>query len=176
VTKAGRPLRALRRRTGTSGFTGLAVALGVIFLVMALTTYIALTSGPPTTYTPLPSTTSTSPASSSSSTASSSASSTSGSLVAVNVMIPKGSGTPNGAPGYSPDKITVVMGVNNTVTWTNDDTVAHTVNSVAGNGSIISGNLAPGATYTYTFPAPGTYDYFCEYHAWMSGTVIVKSG
>jgi plastocyanin len=97
--------------------------------------------------------------------------------VATSVEIPKGAGTgPSAAPGYAPDTITVVIGVNNTVTWTNDDTVAHTVTSVSGNGTVSSGNFVPGATYTYTFTAPGTYDYYCEYHAWMTGTVIVKSG
>jgi plastocyanin len=89
------------------------------------------------------------------------------------ISIPLGSGVPKGAPGYSPDKATVVIGVNNTVEWTNNDTVAHTVTSAPGNGSVSSGNLAVGATYTYTFTTPGTYDIVCLYHTWMTGTVVV---
>jgi plastocyanin len=89
------------------------------------------------------------------------------------ISIPKGSGVPAGAPGYSPDKATVVIGVNNTVEWTNNDTVAHTATSAPGNGSVSSGNLAVGATYTYTFTTPGTYDIVCLYHSWMTGTVVV---
>jgi plastocyanin len=93
------------------------------------------------------------------------------------ISIPSGSGAgPSGAPGYSPDKVTLVMGVNNTVVWTNNDSAHHTVTSVSGNGSISSGDLAPGATFNYTFTAPGTYKYICNYHAWMSGTVVVKAG
>ena len=89
------------------------------------------------------------------------------------ISIPKGSGSPSGAPGYSPDKATVVIGVNNTVEWTNNDTVAHTATSAPGNGSVSSGNIAVGATYTYTFTTPGTYDIVCLYHSWMTGTVVV---
>ena len=48
----------------------------------------------------------------------------------VNVKIPGGAGIgPVAAPGYSPDSITVVIGMNNTVTWTNDDSTGHTVTS-----------------------------------------------
>ena len=60
--------------------------------------------------------------------------------------------------------------------WTNNDSAHHTVTSVSGNGSISSGDMAPGATFNYTFTAPGTYKYNCNYHSWMSGTVVVKAG
>jgi plastocyanin len=175
--KSLRSLRGRRGRAAFGDFGGFLLAFTVILLVMAGVTYLALTSGPYTVVTPLPSTTSTSLASSGSSTATSSASSASPSPATTSVEIPKGAGTgPSAAPGYAPDKVTVVIGVNNTVTWTNDDTVAHTVTSVSGNGTVSSGNLVPGGTYTFTFSSPGTYDYYCEYHSWMSATVIVKSG
>jgi plastocyanin len=85
----------------------------------------------------------------------------------------------SGAPGYSPDTITVVIGVNNTVVWTNDDSVIHTVYSSctpAGVAAFNSPHIAPGATYSQTFTVAGTYTYYCTLHSWMSGTVIVKSG
>jgi plastocyanin len=92
----------------------------------------------------------------------------------VAVSIPNGAGNgPQAAPGYAPDKITVVIGVNNTVTWTNNDPIHHTVTSSPGNGSLNSGDMAQGATYTYTFTTPGTYNYVCVYHSWMTGTVVV---
>ena len=98
----------------------------------------------------------------------------------VAVSIPSGAGSPNGAPGYSPDKITVVVGVNNTVTWTNNDgSTHHTVTSSSvpqGASSFNSGDLAGGATFTYTFTTPGTYQYLCSYHSWMTGTVVVVAG
>jgi plastocyanin len=97
----------------------------------------------------------------------------------VAVSIPKGAGNPSGAPGYSPDMITLVMGLNATVTWTNDDTVPHTVtanNMTAGVPVFDSGNLNPGQSFTYTFTTSGTYLYHCDYHSWMTGTVVVKGG
>ncbi len=68
----------------------------------------------------------------------------------------------------------MVIGVNNTVTWVNNDSVPHTV--TAADGSFNSGNLAAGASYSYTFTTAGTFKYSCNYHAWMTGTVIVESG
>jgi len=70
--------------------------------------------------------------------------------------------------------VTVVIGVNNTVTWVNNDSAPHTV--TADDGSFDSGNIAPAGTFTFTFTRPGTYEYYCAYHNWMLGTVIVKAG
>jgi len=75
------------------------------------------------------------------------------------------------ATGYDPDNITVVIGVNNTVIWTNNDNEPHTV--TATDGSFDSGNMNPGATFTYTFTKPGAYSYICTYHPWMRGYVTV---
>lgn len=76
------------------------------------------------------------------------------------------------ATGYDPDNITVVIGVNNTVIWTNNDNEPHTV--TASDGAFDSGNMNAGSTFAYTFTNPGTYTYFCRYHPWMHGYVIVK--
>jgi plastocyanin len=75
---------------------------------------------------------------------------------------------------FSPLQVTLVIGVNNTVTWVNNDNAAHTV--TAKDGSFGSGNVAAGASYTYTFRTPGTYTYYCAYHQWMVATVVVKAG
>jgi len=88
------------------------------------------------------------------------------------VTILSGAAYPN-STGYSPSTITVVIGVNNTVEWVNNDTAPHTV--TATDHSFDSGNLNPGDTWTYTFTKPGTYTYACTYHPWMKGTVIVLS-
>jgi len=101
------------------------------------------------------------------------------SVTTVAVSIPNGAAAPAGAPGYAPDTIILVMGVNNSVTWTNNDIAAHTVtsdNTTGGTPVFDSGNMAAGASYSYTFTAPGTYTYHCDYHAWMKGTVVVKAG
>ena len=100
---------------------------------------------------------------------------------AVVVSIPNGAGVgPSAAPGYSPSTVTVVIGINNTVTWTNNDTASHTVtpaNEPAGaTWSVGSGNMVANAAYSFTFTVPGTYTYSCAYHNWMMGTVVVKAG
>ncbi len=88
------------------------------------------------------------------------------------VSIPSGAAMQMSSMYYSPPTITVVLGVNNTVTWVNDDSAPHTV--TATDGSFNSGNMDPGQSWTYTFTATGTYNYYCTYHPWMKGTVIVK--
>ena len=99
---------------------------------------------------------------------------------AVVVSIPSGAALPAGAPGYAPATVTVVIGLNSTVMWTNNDTVAHTVTpstQPAGNPwTVGSGNMDPKAAYTFTFTVPGTYTYTCRYHSTMAGTVVVKAG
>ncbi len=96
----------------------------------------------------------------------------------VTVNIPPGGSDPNNGPGFAPDKITVVIGVNNTVTWFNNDTSPHTVTSTIvplGASAFDSGNMVWLTTFTYTFTVPGTYQYGCSYHPWMTGTVVVKA-
>ena len=58
------------------------------------------------------------------------------------------------------------------VTWTNNDATAHTV--TADDNSFDSGNIAPGATFSHTFSAAGTYPYHCTYHSMMTAEVVVK--
>ncbi len=89
------------------------------------------------------------------------------------VSILKGAAIDPSSPGYLPATITVVLGVNSTVVWTNDDSVFHTV--TATDGSFNSGTIFSGQTWSHTFTQPGTYSYyFCQYHPWMKGTVVVK--
>jgi len=98
----------------------------------------------------------------------------------VMVSIPSGAGLAASAPGYAPATITVVIGVNNTVTWTNNDNVHHTVtpgSEPAGTPwTVGSGDMAQNAVYTFTFTVPGTYTYSCAYHSTMAGTIVVKPG
>ncbi len=59
-----------------------------------------------------------------------------------------------------------------TVTWTNDDSVAHTVTSATG-AELSSGTLAVGKTYSHTFDTVGTFAYKCTLHPTMTATVVV---
>ena len=71
---------------------------------------------------------------------------------------------------YVPANITVAPG--ETVTWTNKDSVAHTV--TATDHSWDSGNLAAGAIYRHQFNQAGSHAYGCSYHPDMSGVVVVS--
>jgi plastocyanin len=72
---------------------------------------------------------------------------------------------------YSPQSIKVALGVNSTVTWVSRSIAYDTV--TARDGAFESDAIPPGGTYTFTFTSPGTYDYYCIYHPWMTGTVTV---
>jgi plastocyanin len=91
---------------------------------------------------------------------------------AVQVSIVSGASTLT-TTAYSPDVITVVIGVNNTVVWKNNDNAIHTATGTNFTG-FSTGNIQPGATASYTFNTAGTYPYHCIYHTGMVGTVIVK--
>ena len=72
---------------------------------------------------------------------------------------------------FSPSTLTLPAGT--TVTWTNRDSMPHTVIS-AGNRFPKSAMLKPGQSYSSNFAAPGTYSYFCSIHPRMTGKIIVK--
>jgi plastocyanin len=72
---------------------------------------------------------------------------------------------------YSPQVLHVVIGVNNTVVWISHSFTVDTVSSV--DGLFSSGPISPGQTFSYTFTEPGVYNYYCLYHSWMHGSVIV---
>jgi len=73
---------------------------------------------------------------------------------------------------FSPATITIAVG--STVTWKNNDGIAHTTTSDTGVWD--TGNMAAGSTKTTTFTTAGTFPYHCTYHASMGmrGTVVVK--
>ncbi|MGW1623714.1 cupredoxin domain-containing protein [Streptomyces sp. NPDC002172] len=72
---------------------------------------------------------------------------------------------------FSPATLKVKAGT--TVTWTNQDTDAHTVTSNGSGGPLRSAALATHGTYSYTFTEPGTYAYLCTIHPFMTATVEV---
>ena len=65
------------------------------------------------------------------------------------------------------------IAVGTTVTWTNEDSVPHTVTQTGGAG-FQSDKMETGDTFSFTFTEAGTFDYFCEYHANMKSTITVK--
>jgi len=100
------------------------------------------------------------------------------SAFAAEVSVPEGSGVPGCEDTdecWFPSVVSVDVG--ETVTWSNDDTAAHTVTSGTAadgpDGIFDSSLFMAGASYEVTFDEAGTFDYFCMVHPWMAGQVIV---
>ncbi len=71
---------------------------------------------------------------------------------------------------FNPSTLTISVG--SSVTWTNKDSVDHTVTSDT--GLFQSGTLANGQSYTYQFTTAGTYNYSCSIHPNMHGKIVVQ--
>jgi YVTN family beta-propeller protein len=70
---------------------------------------------------------------------------------------------------FAPASTTVAPG--QTLTFTNNDAVAHTSTGPAWD----SGPIAPGASYQVSLTASGTYTYTCTIHPFMQGTLVVQN-
>ena len=84
---------------------------------------------------------------------------------------------------WSPNPINVKVGA--TVTWTNDDSQAHTVTSGKDSsdpdlGKVFDSSpnfnplLAPKQTFQHKFTTAGEVPYFCQLHPTMIGKVVVS--
>ena len=77
---------------------------------------------------------------------------------------------------YIPYQVTVDVG--GVVTWSNDDSAAHTVTAGSAadgpSGVFDSSLVMGGGAYSFTFEDAGSYDYFCMVHPWMVGSVTVN--
>jgi|SRR5579885_1276281 plastocyanin len=79
---------------------------------------------------------------------------------------------------FNPNPVTVAPGTE--VEWKNTDTVGHTVTSGKPTdndaGSLFDSSIIKaGGDFKFTFQNPGTFDYFCQVHPWMTGQVIVST-
>jgi len=72
---------------------------------------------------------------------------------------------------FAPQRMTVKAGT--AVTWTNKDDIPHAIAAV--NKQFKSKALDTDDAYSFTFAAPGTYDYFCSLHPHMTGTIVVEA-
>jgi plastocyanin len=92
------------------------------------------------------------------------------------VMIPNGNFDVSSSAFYMPLNLEISAGT--TVTWTNDDSVPHTIQSQDEFGNVIalfnSAPLNTGDKFEYTFEEAGVYNYFCSFHPWRVGVVTVK--
>jgi|SRR5712691_12639495 len=101
------------------------------------------------------------------------------------IQIPLHSGVP--PPGFNVTNLltgtfryrfnfTVVVGVNNTIRWVNDDSIDHTVSSfVIPNGAeqFNSGLIPPGGKFSVVLVVPGEYRYTCIWHPFLAGEIRV---
>ena len=94
------------------------------------------------------------------------------------ISAPAGSSTPGCEETnecFIPAKVTISVG--ETVTWSNDDSAAHTVTSgipsEGPDGVFDSSLFMAGTTFEHTFFEAGEYDYYCMVHPWMTGKVQV---
>lgn len=72
---------------------------------------------------------------------------------------------------FNPNLLFIKAG--DTVVWTNQDMILHTV--TAYEGSFDSGNLPPGATFTWTSTSPGVVPYHCNFHGLMVAVLVVQA-
>jgi plastocyanin len=72
---------------------------------------------------------------------------------------------------FSPMHASVAPG--STVSVTNKDSVTHTLTATGGRFN--TGDIGPGQTKTFTAPPKaGTYNYICNIHQYMMGTIVVR--
>ena len=95
------------------------------------------------------------------------------------ISLPEGSGVPGCDETnecYIPYHVTVSVGEE--ITWSNDDSAAHTVTSGTPadgpDGLFDSSLFMAGGTFSVTLDEAGEYPYFCMVHPWMIGIVTVE--
>ncbi|MBC8516840.1 MAG: hypothetical protein H8D31_06340 [Nitrosopumilus sp.] len=95
------------------------------------------------------------------------------------ISLPEGSGVPGCDETnecYIPYHVTVSAGEE--ITWSNDDSAAHTVTSGTPSdgpdGLFDSSLFMAGGTFSVTLDEAGEYPYFCMVHPWMIGIVTVE--
>ncbi len=86
------------------------------------------------------------------------------------VSIVENSWNPEITESYAPLAIEILAGT--TVTWTNDDSVVHTVTDTE--NKFDSGFVQGGSDWKFKFENEGEYGYFCTLHPWMKGAVLVN--
>jgi plastocyanin len=72
----------------------------------------------------------------------------------------------------------IIVPVGGSVQWTNDSAVTHTVTftdalRIPVDNGTFNKKVEPAASVTRSFPAAGTYAFFCMIHPGMQGTITV---
>jgi plastocyanin len=85
------------------------------------------------------------------------------------VLVPSGT-YQGGTTGFTPGTLTVPAGT--TVVFGNNDITQHT--SSSDDGKWDSGNIDSGNMFSVKLDTPGTYQYHCNIHSFMHGTIVVQ--
>lgn len=92
------------------------------------------------------------------------------------VIIPNGNSDIANVGFYLPLNLEIPVGV--TVTWVNDDSVQHNIQSQDDSGKVTdifnSPPLNTGDRFEYTFDKEGVYKYHCSWHPWRVGLITVN--
>lgn len=92
------------------------------------------------------------------------------------VIIPNGNSELSAGGFYIPLNLEARPGT--AVTWVNDDSVPHNIQSIDLDGNIIQSFNSPqmntGDRFSFTFEEEGVFKYFCSFHPWRIGIVTVS--
>ena len=97
-------------------------------------------------------------------------------IMEAQIVIPNGNFDVSGSGFYLP--LNLEISTNTKVTWTNDDSVPHNIQSQDEVGNVIdlfnSPPLNTGDKFEFVFEEVGVYNYYCSFHPWRVGVVTVK--
>jgi plastocyanin len=97
-------------------------------------------------------------------------------MMEAQIIIPNGNFDVSDSGFYLP--LNLEISTNTKVTWINDDSVPHNIQSQDEFGKVIdlfnSPPLNTGDRFEFTFDEAGAYNYYCSFHPWRVGVVTVK--
>ena len=92
------------------------------------------------------------------------------------VIIPNGNSDIDSIGFYLP--LNLEIPANTKVTWVNDDSVPHNIQSQDEVGKVIdlfnSPPLNTGDRFGFAFEENGVYNYYCSFHPWRVGSITVE--
>lgn len=97
------------------------------------------------------------------------------------IVIPKDSDDPTAGKTFEPQYLTVILGVNNTVSWINKSDAGDEIDTTTYNqpdpmfekGPYSHGTILPGKSFNFTFTKPGEFEYHTQPHPWLQGSIVV---
>ncbi len=92
------------------------------------------------------------------------------------VIIPNGNSDIDSTGFYLP--LNLEIPTNTVVTWVNDDSVPHNIQSLDKLGKVAdifnSPPLNTGDRFEFNFEESGVYNYYCSFHPWRVGSITVE--